>query len=194
MSFKKKLSHFAGTKLISGWNSGKDVTQEYFQKGKKTPSCSLCWSLVWAYLLGLLVSLFWQCFGINLNITLFQILWLSHFLFSRHKASQPEKFNILLTGVGGSGHDGVDLTDTIILASINRRTQTVSMLSLPRDLFVEIPTSRGTVRGKINEVYQRSLKNSTWSRYEVTWGKAENSGWNLVDKYLNIDFAGFKNL
>jgi anionic cell wall polymer biosynthesis LytR-Cps2A-Psr (LCP) family protein len=51
-----------------------------------------------------------------------------------------EKFNILLTGIGGGDHDGGNLTDTIILASVNRKSGTVSMLSLPRDLYVEYPT------------------------------------------------------
>lgn len=38
-----------------------------------------------------------------------------------------------LTGVA------VDRTDTMIIVSINRTTNTVSMLSLPRDLYVYIP-------------------------------------------------------
>lgn len=133
-----------------------------------------------------------QVSGINLNITLPNIVTQS-LPFLKAQVSQPEKFNILLTGVGGSGHDGVDLTDTIILASINRRTQTVSMLSLPRDLFVEIPTSRGTARGKINEVYQRSLKNSTpEAAMKSLEEKVTEITGEPVDKYLNIDFAGFK--
>lgn len=35
------------------------------------------------------------------------------------------------------------------------------MLSLPRDLYVQIPTARGKSYGRINEVYQRSLKDAT---------------------------------
>lgn len=47
------------------------------------------------------------------------------------------KKNILLTGIGGFGHDGTFLTDTIILASVDFDANTVTMLSLPRDLYVE---------------------------------------------------------
>lgn len=56
------------------------------------------------------------------------------------KTEESEKYNILLTGVGGAGHEGNDLTDTIILASVNRKTNSISMLSIPRDLYVEFPT------------------------------------------------------
>jgi anionic cell wall polymer biosynthesis LytR-Cps2A-Psr (LCP) family protein len=48
-----------------------------------------------------------------------------------------EKLNILLTGIGGVGHDGSDLTDTIIFASVNKRTKSIAMVSIPRDLYVD---------------------------------------------------------
>ncbi len=44
----------------------------------------------------------------------------------------PDKINILLTGVGGGGHEGPELTDTVILASVQYRTNSVTLLSLPR--------------------------------------------------------------
>lgn len=55
-------------------------------------------------------------------------------------SEESGKFNVLITGVGGADHEGGDLTDTIILASVNRESDTVSLLSLPRDLYVEYPT------------------------------------------------------
>lgn len=66
-----------------------------------------------------------------------------------------DKVNILLTGVGGGVHDGAELTDTIILASLNKRSNTVSLFSLPRDLYVEFPTGG---RGRINETFYRAYK------------------------------------
>ncbi|MBA3875196.1 MAG: LCP family protein, partial [Anaerolineae bacterium] len=48
--------------------------------------------------------------------------------------------NIMLLGVDSElTGDNIDRTDTMIIVSINRTTNTVSMLSLPRDLFVYIP-------------------------------------------------------
>lgn len=52
---------------------------------------------------------------------------------------EDDRVNILVLGVGGAGHDGPQLSDTIILASYRPSDQKVSMLSLPRDLAVEIP-------------------------------------------------------
>lgn len=49
------------------------------------------------------------------------------------------------------GHGGSNLTDTIMVLSINQKTGKGYMLSIPRDLYVEIP---GHGSAKINEVYQ----------------------------------------
>ncbi len=103
----------------------------------------------------------------------------------------PEKVNILLTGVGGEAHDGPELTDTVILASVNRKTKTVSMLSIPRDLYVEYPTGG---RGKFNEVYSRALSknpgNAVASMGMLAEKVREITG-ERVDRYVNVDFAGF---
>lgn len=64
---------------------------------------------------------------------------------------QDELINIVL--LGGDDEivgDNTVRTDTIIIVSINTRTETVSMLSLPRDLFVYIPTP---TMGRINTVF-----------------------------------------
>ena len=49
------------------------------------------------------------------------------------------RVNILLTGRGGEGHDGPDLTDTIVIASIDPFAKEVALVSLPRDLWVRAP-------------------------------------------------------
>lgn len=61
--------------------------------------------------------------------------------------SDHGRTNVLLMGIGGKGHDGPDLTDTIILASIDKETKDVVLVSIPRDLWV--PDSNA----KINHVY-----------------------------------------
>ena len=52
---------------------------------------------------------------------------------------KDDRVNILLLGVGGEGHDGEQLSDTIILASIKPSTKQIALLSIPRDLSVDIP-------------------------------------------------------
>lgn len=64
---------------------------------------------------------------------------------------EDELINIVL--LGGDDEivgDNTVRTDTIIIVSVNTRTETVSMLSLPRDLFVYIDTP---TMGRINTVY-----------------------------------------
>jgi polyisoprenyl-teichoic acid--peptidoglycan teichoic acid transferase len=43
--------------------------------------------------------------------------------------------NILLLGIGGGTHDGPNLSDTMIFASINQLKNKVVLISLPRDLW-----------------------------------------------------------
>ncbi len=68
------------------------------------------------------------------------------------------RVNILLLGVGGSGHDGPDLTDTILLASIDPINNKAVLLSIPRDLWVNIP---GHGQQKINAAYAYGKEEST---------------------------------
>lgn len=52
---------------------------------------------------------------------------------------KENRINVLLLGQGGPGHDGPYLTDTMIIASINTKTNQVAFTSIPRDLYVNIP-------------------------------------------------------
>ena len=57
--------------------------------------------------------------------------------------------NILLLGVAGKNEEGGNLSDSIMLASINGDKSTVSLLSLPRDLYLESEVGSR----KVNEIY-----------------------------------------
>lgn len=59
------------------------------------------------------------------------------------------RLNMLLMGRGGTENEAPDLTDTLLIASIDIKNQTASMLSVPRDTWVE---SNGS-SSKINAVY-----------------------------------------
>ena len=61
--------------------------------------------------------------------------------------------NILLLGEGDAAHDGKDLTDTIIVASIDPKgTKSAVLLSLPRDLYFLKTEKMG--KGRINSLYR----------------------------------------
>jgi LCP family protein required for cell wall assembly len=61
--------------------------------------------------------------------------------------------NILLLGQGDQDHDGIDLTDTIMVASLDpSNTRSVVMLSVPRDLWLSDAGHVGD--GRINTLYR----------------------------------------
>ena len=55
--------------------------------------------------------------------------------------------NILFLGKGGEGHEAPDLTDTILFLSLDHRDRKVTMISLPRDIWLP------DLRTKLNSVY-----------------------------------------
>ena len=67
--------------------------------------------------------------------------------------------HILIAGYSADdpGHGGSNLTDTIMVLTLNNATGKGYMLSIPRDLYVEIP---GSGSAKINEVYQDGQQDS----------------------------------
>jgi polyisoprenyl-teichoic acid--peptidoglycan teichoic acid transferase len=98
--------------------------------------------------------------------------------------------NFLLLGSDTANSNNAGRTDVLLILSVNRTAGTVSMLSLPRDLYVYIPGYR---------VY----------RINAAYGYGENNGYpgggaqllidtiryNLgleIDHYARVDFNGFK--
>jgi len=92
-------------------------------------------------------------------------------------------------GRGGGNHDAPNLTDTIILASLNTKYDAVTLFSIPRDLYVTYPDSKKT--GKINGIYEYFLSQGN----DVAIGKIEEKISEItnqeIDYYVNIDFQGF---
>lgn len=90
------------------------------------------------------------------------------------------RVNILLLGRGGDGHDGPDLTDTIVIASINPIQKEAALLSIPRDLYVQLGDGNYS---KINSVFANAKYNA-----EANMSPGER------DKARKGDDAGFKAL
>ncbi|EKD30333.1 MAG: putative transcription regulator, partial [uncultured bacterium (gcode 4)] len=111
-------------------------------------------------------------------------------LFQTVSGTEQDKINILITGIGGGDHDGANLTDTILFASLHGESKTISLLSVPRDLYVEYPLGG---RGKINEIYMQGLyaKESPAQAMEDLGEKLREITGEKMDHYLSIDFDGF---
>lgn len=117
------------------------------------------------------------------------------------KGEGDGRVNILMLGKGGAGHDGADLTDTIIIASIDPIQKEMSLLSLPRDFWVK--TDKG--QSKINAVYANA-KNSVLSGKKTSDinKRAEDAGEAAVESeveeitgipihyYVMVDFTAFE--
>lgn len=67
--------------------------------------------------------------------------------------NEDGRVNILLVGYSKDdpGHAGAELTDSILILSLDTNKKTGYMLSIPRDLYIDIP---GYHAAKINEAYQ----------------------------------------
>src|SRR4030043_1022158 len=65
-----------------------------------------------------------------------------------------DSYNVLLLGYGGAGHDGGNLSDVIIVVNVNVPKKKVTFISIPRDLWVAIPTRSDMKQNfKINAAY-----------------------------------------
>lgn len=108
------------------------------------------------------------------------------------RGEAADRVNILLLGIGGAGHDGPLLTDTMILASIKPSTGQVALISIPRDLAVDIP---GYGVRKINSANALG----TDSKYPgggeaLTADIVQRVAGLPVHYFIRVDFAGFEDI
>lgn len=91
--------------------------------------------------------------------------------------------NVLLLGTAGGSHDGPNLTDTIMVASYNLKTNKLYLISIPRDLWLP------SLKTKANSVYQLGLNSGNGLNFTKTiMGNIVG----LPLRYgLRVDFRGF---
>lgn len=122
---------------------------------------------------------------------------------TRLKGEGDGRVNILLLGYGGSTHEGAELTDTILIASVDPVQKTASLLSIPRDLWVK----NGSGYSKINQVYvdAKNRKLASLSKSVSDRDKqAEQAAHDSIEKtiedtvgvpihyYVMVDFFAFE--
>ncbi len=102
--------------------------------------------------------------------------------------------NVLLLGYGGGKHQGALLTDSIIVASYDEKLWSVSMLSLPRDLYVL--KNKKAWYGKINGMLSTNLGISDGLDQAalLTISKIEEVVWVKIPYYIMIDFQWFESI
>lgn len=109
---------------------------------------------------------------------------------SQLKGEGDGRINILLIGIGGDTHVAGDLADSIMIASIDPFANEMAMLSIPRDMYVEIP---GYYSNRINAAH------ALGEEYEADNGGGiallqktiENNLDINIHYYVRVDFQGF---
>lgn len=119
---------------------------------------------------------------------------------SKLRGEGDGRVNILMLGKGDVGHSGADLTDTILIASIDPIQKEMSLLSIPRDFYVST-----TDNYKINSVYSQA-KNKVLAGKKTSDinQRAEAAGEAALETkveeitgipmhyYVMVDFAAFE--
>lgn len=155
------------------------------QKAKHKTNLGLILSVI-----VVIVLFFYGCSAVISKIGLINVIG----IFGEHLDTDVYgNTNILLLGTGGGDHDGADLTDTIILASIDQNNKIVPMLSIPRDFYVDIDDLGGGTR--INQVYELGKKNyDSVTGIEYVKKAVEDITGVDIHYYVKIDFTGFRDI
>jgi len=134
------------------------------------------------YLFYLLVSLILGRLGVTSYLGL-----VGDFIFTPTQKIQTreDRTNILILGKGGKGHDAPDLTDTVIFASITHTDPSLSLVSLPRDIWIP------ELRAKLNSTYYWGNQKKDGGGLILTKSTVESIVGQPVHYGLVIDFSGF---
>jgi LCP family protein required for cell wall assembly len=107
-------------------------------------------------------------------------------------AEQNERVNVLVMGIDRRpGEAFISRTDTMMLVSIDPETQSASILSIPRDLYVVIP---GRGRDRINTAFvYGSVDNNPAGGALLAMQTVEYNLGVYIDHYLMVDFSAVTN-
>ncbi len=119
----------------------------------------------------------------------FLVRQITHIIYPGQKylaGEKDDRINMLLVGMGGEGHNGPYLTDTIIIASFKPSTKEAALFSIPRDTIVRYNSSYH----KINEIYTIGKNDNDAGGKLMKQVVSDNFG--LPIHYFGaVDFQGF---
>lgn len=108
------------------------------------------------------------------------------------KGEKEDRINVLLLAIGGEGHSGENLADTIMILSIRPSDKSVALLSIPRDLYVQIPGEE--YYSKINSVHAYGEARQKNGGPQLLRQKVEEITSLPIHYYGRVDFTAFKNI
>lgn len=98
------------------------------------------------------------------------------------------RVNILVLGIAGGTHDGPDLTDTMIVASVSKEKPSVSLLSIPRDIWSEI------LKDRINSAYHYGEAKRAGGGKTLAKAVVEDVTGLVIHYVVVVDFSQFEQL
>ncbi|MBV9706923.1 MAG: LCP family protein [Chloroflexi bacterium] len=106
-----------------------------------------------------------------------------------------DRVNLLVMGYGGGTHDGANLTDSMLVMSLLPLSHHTSLISVPRDLWIQYPPNSGQF-AKLNTVYQSGSNNG---QNPQAGGDAAAQKVSLITGldvryWMTINFTGFREL
>ncbi len=115
---------------------------------------------------------------------------------------EEKRLDVLILGIRGEGEKDVEnagglLTDTILVASYDRDTKKAAMISIPRDLYIDLTMTAKNgkqveVKGKINEMYEKGLANG--GGIDMAEKVVSKITGTYIDKTVVFDFNAFKEI
>jgi len=113
------------------------------------------------------------------------------FIFSKEKnlqGTKDDRINLLLMGIGGEGHDGGSLADTIMIVSVKPSTKQIALISVPRDLAVKMKDDGVWKINYANYLGEKEKKN--YGPVYMSQVIKESFGLD-IHYYARVDFKAF---
>ena len=110
------------------------------------------------------------------------------------KKNKLDRLNVLILGIRGvNDPNGGLLSDTIMVISLEVKTGKVALISIPRDLYVEMP--HHNFKNKINEVYVHGIEDKDWKKgLEYSKEAVANVTGLDIHYATSVDFKAFKEI
>jgi len=153
---------------------------------------------VWLVRTSLIIVLFFLFYGISLlGISLMKATSLDRYATLAYDfivtpqskiKSINGRTNILVLGKGGTGHDAPELTDTIIFASVSHQHPSLTLVTLPRDIWLE------DLQAKLNSAYYWGNKKEAGGGIVLAKSIVEELTGQPVQYAIVVDFSGFKKI
>jgi len=104
------------------------------------------------------------------------------------------RVSLVFLGYGGAGHDGPYLTDSLLVVTYDHATGKSALISVPRDLWVQIPANSGQY-AKLNSAYAYGVYNGgPYVGGQLATAKVTEILGINVSYWVSLDFTGFEEL